>query len=255
MAISLNIFLLFFLLVINDAYGINEPSPVIAAYQTSIEKPYMFARCESLAETDIAEVILKKAMKNINLPVKVISFPPVRIVSQIISGKVVGEVDRIESYGFRYPFLLRVVPSHYKLTSVAFVKKTNHIKIKRVDDLKQYKVGAVRGIQHSDDALKDFPNTIRVVDSYVLFKMLNANRFDIGITSGIDGVAKLKELGMTDLIEPIYTFAELDLFIYLRHDQYELHRLLSKELTRMQIAGELAAIIKAEEAKFFYAAE
>ena len=71
-----------------------------------------FARNENLPEQDVAEAIFLQAMRNLQVDVVVDALPPARANMLNLSGAVVGEVARIESYGEKNPSLIRVEPGH-----------------------------------------------------------------------------------------------------------------------------------------------
>jgi polar amino acid transport system substrate-binding protein len=205
-------------------------------------EPLKFARCENLPETDVTEIIIRQLMKNLEIPVHIVSYPAARVTQEILSGKVVGEIERINSYGDRYSSLLRVTPPVYYLRSAVYAKKNRHIVINTKKDLANYTIGVVRGIQHSDDAVEGLNKVLRVTNSKNLFKMLQAGRMDILITSEIDGRLTLKKMNLSDDIELVGELAYLETFIYLHPNAHSLQERISQELIRMQKTGDLQAI-------------
>jgi polar amino acid transport system substrate-binding protein len=205
-------------------------------------EPLRFARCKDLPETDVAEAIIRKLMKNLNTPVHIISYSAARVTQEILSGNVVGEIERIKSYGDKHSTLLRVTPPIYYLISAVYAKKNRHIVINTKKDLANYTIGVIRGIQHSDDAVEGMNKVLRVTSSKNLFKMLQAERMDLLITSEIDGRMMLKKMHLSDNIELVGELARLETFIYLNPSAYSLQERISQELIRMQKTGDLQAI-------------
>jgi polar amino acid transport system substrate-binding protein len=208
----------------------------------------VFARNEKLPEQDVAEIVFKKIMANLHLATDIVPLPPARAAFENENGTVDGEIARIESYGIKHPSLLRVEPSYYYLTSVAFAKKSRHIKISNTEDLKNYRIGILLGVQHGADLVADLINVDKVRSSEILFGMLQKGRIDIAITTDIDGEINLKKMALEGEIEPVADLARLDLYIYLNKKNSGLTVELSKEIERMKKSGELSKIIEEAEA-------
>jgi polar amino acid transport system substrate-binding protein len=219
-----------------------------SALAYSIE-PLKFARCENLPETDVTEIIIRRVMKNINVPVRIISYPAARVTQEILSGNAIGEIERIKSYGDKHSSLLRVTPPIYYLVSAVYAKKNRHIVIHTKKDLAHYSVGVVRGIQHSDDAVEGLHDVVRITNSKNLFKMLQAERMDLLITSEIDGRMQIRNMKLSNDIELVGELAHLDTFIYLSPHASSLQEKISQELIRMKKSGELQQVAFGAEAQ------
>ena len=93
-------------------------------------------------------------MANLNINVDIRAFPPARATTENVSARVAGEIERIYSYGVKYPTLVRVTPSYYSQTSVVYAQKSRQLNISSKEDLKKYRVGVVRGVKHTDDLVE-----------------------------------------------------------------------------------------------------
>jgi hypothetical protein len=221
----------------------------VLASPTVSAQTLTFARNEKLPEQDISQAIFLQMMKNLRIPASVVSLPPARANLNNINLQMSGEIARIDSYGVANPKLIRVEPSHYSLTSVAFIKINNNISIASAADLHAYKVGHIHGVQHSLDLVRGIPNVERANDSTSLFNMLDANRFEIAITTGIDGEIALHRLKLEDKIIPIATLGTRPLYIYLNDRSKHLANAMGAEIGRMKETGEMDKIIKRESEK------
>jgi ABC-type amino acid transport substrate-binding protein len=186
-------------------------------------------------------------MRNLKVPVVVDAVPPARANMLVLSGAVAGEVARIDSYGQKNPMLIRVEPSLYYLTSVAFARKDRAIKLFGVADLAHYQVVHIRGVQHSTDIVKELPQLRELNNSESMFSLLMAARVDVAITTGLDGRMMLKKMQMGDEIEAVAELARRDLFVYLNPNYEKWKKPISDELARMKATGEMAKIITERE--------
>jgi hypothetical protein len=216
--------------------------------------PLRFARNENFPEQDVAEAVFRRAMGNLKLDVLIDPLPPARANMLNLSGVVVGEVARIDSYGMKNPGLIRVEPGHYYLTTVVFARKDRGIKIAAPADLAQYKVAHVRAVQHSADFVKGLPSVRESNNSESLFNLLEAERVDLIITTGVDGQRMLQQMGLADQIEAVAELARRDLFVYLGPGYAQWKAPISQELARMAASGEMAKVIAESEQQLIDAA-
>lgn len=220
---------------------------LLASLITHAEPTLRFARNETLPEQDVAEAVFLQAMRNLMVPVVVDAVPPTRANMLVLSGAVAGEVARIDSYGQKNPTLIRVEPSHYYLTSVAFARKDRAIKLYGVADLAQYRVVHIRGVQHSTDIVKELPQLRESNNSESMFSLLKAGHVDVAITTGLDGRMMLQYMQMGDQVEAVAELARRDLFVYLNPNYEKWRKPISDELARMKATGEMAKIIAEQE--------
>nr|WP_227869820.1 transporter substrate-binding domain-containing protein [Undibacterium parvum] len=74
-----------------------------------------------------------------------------------------------------------------------------------------------------------------------LMQMLNLARFDIAITSSLNGKIAIKKLGITDINEPVVLDTR-DLYLYLHVKHRALVPFISFSIQRLKKSGELAKI-------------
>ncbi len=212
----------------------------------------LFARNEKLPEQDVAERIFLAVAAKLNLTVKVLPLPPARAAAMNEAGEVAGEIARTASYSLKHPSFIKVSPAHYSLSSVLYAKKVSNLEIKSTQSLHPYRIGIIRGVQHSLEASNGFESVEVVKDSLTLFRMLDADRLDVVSTTEIDGGIMLRQLGFQHSIGPLHEVAKLPLHIYLNPKYTYLLTPLSKTISEMQQSGEMKKIIAREENKLIH---
>lgn len=213
------------------------------------QTPLELARNEKLAEQFVAEKILLSIYKQLGLTVAVEPLPPARANIMTVTGEKGGEVARIFSYGVKNPSLLRVEPAYYSLTTAAFAKAGRKITLSSLADLKKYRIGILLGVQHSKDAVEGVKDVSVAPDADSLFNMLNADRFDIALDTGINGAYMLKKLKLTE-IQQVAVLARLDLFHYLHEKNRQLLTRIADMIKKLKANGELAKLVAKAEQEF-----
>ncbi|MCV3271854.1 type 2 periplasmic-binding domain-containing protein [Roseobacter sinensis] len=121
------------------------------------------------------------------------------------AGQEDGEVVRVFALGENVRCLIRVPAPLTTLTTVAFAKKGSGVKVTQQDDLKQYSNVIVRGILHTRAITQGAPRVEEVNKTTSPFKMVDAGRADVAVSSGMDGLAALRTLNMDSIeaLEPV----------------------------------------------------
>jgi polar amino acid transport system substrate-binding protein len=202
---------------------------------------------ERLVEQVIAAKLLLVIYERSNLAATITPLPPARANLSTLKGMSDGEVARIEAYASKNPSLLKVSPAYYYLSTVAFSKAPINIRSK--DDLKKYKIGAIRGVAHSDAITEGLSNIEYANDARSLFLMLQAGRFDIAIDTGANGQYLIKELNLEE-VHAVGELARLELFHILAPSKKHLAARLSETITTLKRSGELETLIKRYEREF-----
>ncbi len=207
-------------------------------------------RNEKLAEQLVAEIILKEVYNQSGYSITVTPLPPARASIKVTRGEYGGEVARIYSYGIKFPELIRVEPSYYYLTTVAYYKKNSDVVVNTVEDLKKYRVGIISGVQHSLDATKDVTRVSIVPGAKNLFLMLRAGHLDVVLDTGINGKKAQKFYNFGDTLHET-VLDKLELFHYLHKNQESLVPVLSKTIVALIKSRELQKIKQIAEDSFF----
>ena len=214
----------------------------------AIARELQLARNEKALEQLVAEQLLTDIYHRAGLALRVEPLPGARANAMVLSGDKDGEVARIKSYFEKNPTLLRVEPAYYYLTSTVFAKAGRGIGIKDTADLAKFRVGIVRGVAHAETATADLSKVDKVVSYEQLYRMLDADRIDLAIDTGINGRAIIQTLGLSHL-EPVGDIARLELYHGLNASHKDLPATIGNVIQKMKKSGELDKLIrKTEEA-------
>ena len=171
-----------------------------------------------IPETYLVESIVTEGFKRAGIGMRYQTLPAERSLRNVNFGIDDVEAGRIDGIDKIYPNLIRVPVSIHSIDIVLLSRDSSHVKgqhIKKLDDLKAYNVGLIRGVKIAERiAKKAAPKSIRKATSYnMLVKMLISGRIDVIITSKIAlltmlGETKAKGLHMTTkpiVSLPLYT--------------------------------------------------
>lgn len=202
---------------------------------------------EKAVEQAVASLLIKDIYAKAGLNATVEPLPGKRATQLALDGGKDGEVARIKPYAEKYPRLLRVDPAYYSLTTGVFAKKGRKLMIASKADLVNFRVGVVRGIAHAERAVEGSKDLI-VVDKYEqLYRMIDAGRIDVGVDTGINGLAEISALGLQHSIEQIGDIAGYDLHNILHPKHASLVPKISATIKAMQASGEIPQLIRKYE--------
>lgn len=218
---------------------------VAASAQTTLH----LASVEGSHISAVGSKILQKILPIAGVQVDVQPLPSARATLVARAGRVDGEVARIANFASNYPELIRVEPSYLTFHTVAFGKNKEQLALNKPEALKTYKVGIVRGVQHSENAVSGVADVTRVNNVEQLLSMLEAGRFDIAVDTRASGEFALKRLGFKDISE-IGVLGEQDLFLYLHVRHQTLVPVIGKTIKKMKDSGELKQLVRSVEADF-----
>jgi polar amino acid transport system substrate-binding protein len=182
--------------------------------------------------SQMVEVICKKS----GLEVKIEPLPPKRATIEAKAGRINGEVSRIENYFLENPDLIRVSPAYSYIVITAFSKKP--ISIKSKDDLSNYKIGIVRGVQTSIDLTAGLSGVEEANNSEALFAMLAQDRFDVAIDVNVNGMFAIHKLGISTA-KDVGTLLKTEVFFVLSPVSASLADGISQTIVQMKRSGEL----------------
>lgn len=199
---------------------------------------YTFVRIESLAEQDIAENILKHVYKKIGMGINITSFPGKRANLEVTTGRADGETSRIYNYGELNTFLIRVPTPYGTLKTTAFALNKKKLALKSIDDLKNFRIAIVRGVQHTADITKGMQNISTLNDISAMMMFVKLGRADIALTNTLAGIGALKKLKIDDIVA-VGTLEELDLYHYLIPKHRDMVPIVDAAIREMIATGEL----------------
>lgn len=188
--------------------------------------------------------VLQAVLPRAGLQVVATPIPSARATAEVRAGHYDGEVARIATFAANYPELIRVDPSYLSFHTVAYGKNKTKLALRSADDLKGYKVGIVRGVQHSENATAGVADLTRVNNVQQLLTMLEMGRFDIAVDTRLSGDLMLKQLGFKDIAE-VGVLGKQDLYLHLHVRHQSLAPAIGATIKQLKDSGELQRIIKA----------
>lgn len=216
---------------------------------TSLADELHFVSIEKLIEQEVGRIVLPQIYKKIGIEVSITPLPGNRAQLLATSGDKDGEIMRIWTYGENNSSVIRVPTPYYSLETMAFILKDSGIKISKKDDLKNYRIGKVRGVKHTDNISKDIPE-IQICDvrnTKNAMQMLSIGRVDIVLTNTADGLLVIERNGLEDIIPISQPLAVLDLYNYIHKSKAHIVPRVDKVIEELKTNGELAEMIKQAE--------
>ncbi len=180
---------------------------------TYSQESLRFVRIINTPDQMVGAEILKLAYKRLGIPIVIVEMPGKRALVESSEGRIDGEVHRIFRVGKDYPTLIRVpTPINY-IEPTAFAKRMK-FSVSGCADLKEHRIGIVRGVKHAEDCTQGMKNVHIVNNSRLLMQILHRERVDIVITARINGLLQIKELNLDSIHalspplsrEPVYHY-------------------------------------------------
>ncbi|MCW8866058.1 MAG: hypothetical protein OQK09_06990 [Colwellia sp.] len=165
------------------------------------------------------DLLLKEAFSRLDRNITIEKKPAERSLKDANNGVSDGEFLRVSDIGLLYPNLLIVPEPLYDMEFVAFSKIENLTLPKNWESLSEYNVGYVIGWKIIEENIDGMPGNAGVANQDMLFKLLDANRFEIAIYSRNFGHQLVRKLALKNIystsqplaVEPMY------LFLHKRH--------------------------------------
>lgn len=172
---------------------------VLHAQPTADLEPVKLVFNQNEAVQDVARDVLTTIYRRAGLALTTQALPPARANVVTLAGQTDGEVARIDAYFIKNPSLVKVEPSYHHLVITAFTRKDRQIVIRSREDLKQYRVGIVRGVVFATLATDGVAQR-EVTDSVEqLFRMLDAGRIDVAVDIGVNGRDLIQKLDLSSV--------------------------------------------------------
>ncbi len=169
---------------------------------------------ENLIEQSVAAAVLNKMISESDYEIDIRPVPPSRANAQNLNLTTDGEIARITSYSESNPTLTRIDPPYYHLTSEVFCLKSNKKKFQNTDEIRNYKIAAIRGVAHSDRQLVGHKKIQYTSSAEQMFELLNIGRVDLVLDTGLNGKKILLKKHFQN-IKPCGLLAHYDLHLYL----------------------------------------
>ena len=211
-------------------------------------KTLTISTIENEPVSDICGLIMASVYKKAGHQIKIKSLSARRALSLSSTGKTDGELFRVKAVAEQYPELIRLSVPIYQIKPSVFTKN-KQVKVNGWESLRSYSIGILRGVRYAEAATEKMNRHLsNSLDS--MFKMLDADRFDIIVTSKLSGLITLRQINMTDrinILEP--PVIQIPLYHFLHKKNQKLVPQLEKALKTMKGDGSLTRLIKQSEQK------
>lgn len=165
--------------------------------------------------------MVKVIFKHAGYDVEVKALPAKRAQHYSNTGFLDGEVLRVYEFGEVNDSLIRVPTPIYSVKTTAYTLKYRGLHLSSVEDMKNYRIGFLRGVLNINEIVEGFDKIERLTNEEKLLKFLDSGRTDIIIAGGLGTQSLIIKNGYSDII-PSLVISENPLYIYLhkKHERY-----------------------------------
>jgi hypothetical protein len=203
-------------------------------------EPLVLVTPENTADTLISEVIVREAYRRLGIDVVIRKYPAERAIRLANEGKADGEVQRIDGIAKNYPNLIQVRPSINFISATAFSAKKD-LRVDGWPSLRPYRIGIIRGIKFAERNTRGM--AVAAAGDYErLFVMLDRGRFDIALSTRLNGLLHIKRLGIDGVRALDPDVDRFELYHYLHRKHADLVPRIEAMFDRMWKSGDLARI-------------
>ena len=204
------------------------------------QQQLVFNKIEKAVASAISVNVLKEAYAELGIDLVIRNVPAKRALFESNSGQVDGEINRIEGIEAQYSNLIRItVPVNF--VDIALFSKRDDLIVSGWESLQSYSIGVVAGILVVEQKTKHLkPQSVYSFDQLV--KMLDAGRFDIGITTFLSGGRSLSQLNYPEVKVFNPSLERVPLYHYLHKKHSNLVPHLTRVLGNMRENGRIQII-------------
>ncbi len=202
------------------------------------EEPLKFAQIIDTPDQVIGAKILMIAYERLAIPIEIVQMPGKRALRESSAGRIDGEIHRVLSIGKEYPTLIRV-PTPINYIEPTVFSKNERFVVTECLDLKNFRVGIVRGVKHAETCAQGIKRVQIVGDSNLLMRILDKDRVDLVITAKINGILQLKKLKINYIYPISPSLSKNPVYHYLNEKHRDLVPRIDKIFQEMQETGEL----------------
>jgi len=195
----------------------------------------------------VAARLLGEIYRQAGLQFQLEVLPAPRAALMSLSGQMDGDLIRIPSYTQEHPQMVRVDPPYYRVSVRAYSMPDRFAHVRTREDLQHYSVGAIRGMPYAQELTENHPALTLAQNSLQMFRMLQARRLDLVLSSTLSAQSSIEQLRIKDvLISPELARFELHHCLHMRRK--ELAPRIGEVIRKMKANGELERLITQYEA-------
>ena len=186
--------------------------------------------------------VLREAYRRIGLTVTITPMAPDQALRESNAGQLDGEPARVAGLEARFPNLVRVPVAVVTVDAMVFGNRVPLVPL-GWDSLRPYRIGILKGVQYAVDGTRGmrveaYPDTAR------LFAALENDDIDFAVSTRIEGVLMMRELGTrrVAMLEPPLT--KIVLYHYLHTSRRDLLPKITAALQDMEREGRMRHILQ-----------
>ncbi|WP_222619370.1 substrate-binding periplasmic protein [Undibacterium hunanense] len=211
---------------------------------TWAQTPLHIARIEKIPDQFVGGEILRVVYKRLNIPMELVDRPAKRALMESSAGVLDGEVQRNIHVESQYTTLKAVHPAINYIEPSVFSAKYQ-FEVKAWDDIKDYRIGIVRGVGTSEDGTKGMKTVYMANNLEQLMIMLSENRMDVAVSDAFSGMVAIKKLHLENRIHLLTPpLQKIEIYHFLHEKHKDLIPRVEQVIRSMQASGELEKLRK-----------
>lgn len=195
----------------------------------------------------MVEEVLQEAYQRIGIRAEIKWLPGERALRMANDGEVDGAQLRVASVSEKFTNLIMVPVPVYETEIVVFTKNTD-FPVNGWASLKPYRIGVPGGYTAILDNVRDF--NCSTVNYLQIFKMLDANRVDIGIVDRFNGLLTVRKLGLSKIRILNPPLSNIQFYNFLHKKHKDIVPRVTASLQQMKDEGKIREIWDKFESAF-----
>ena len=196
---------------------------------------------ENSINSEISKLVLQKAYAKLGIELIYIPLPGQRALVESNSGKVDGELFRIDHVDKKFTNLVKVPTSINKLEAMAFSTNKSLV-VSGWESLRGKRIGIQVGIKFAERGTQGM-NPVAVETNGQLMQMLTGDRIDLAVIARVNGLHTIKKMDLQDKVFELQpTMQSYPLYHYLHKKNRDLVKRLDEVLKSMAFNGTISSI-------------
>jgi len=230
-----------FCLILNSQVCISQASTRDTEPQVYNQTELVFSTFNSYTLSHVVSSVLKEAYVKLGISTSISYLPGNRSLLYSSTGRVDGELFRIEGIQREFPDLIQITEPILELETIAYSSDVE-FNINGWKSLNPYKLGFLRSFKKAEKNTQGM-NTYQDDSLNNLFKLLNKGRIDLVIESQI-GASVILQLEDKPVIKALYPPVDrFYIYHYLHTKNKNLLLPITDVLSEMRRSGEIQQII------------
>lgn len=211
--------------------GAEGPTVVVSTNNTPLDRKLL-------------EQVSQEAFRRLGTAFRLTSLPSERSLMSANRGEVDGEGLRVAGLSKQYPELVQVAESYVRVSFVAFAKDAGIDVSRGWESLKPHRIAFINGWKLFESHAAGARAVTKVDTAEQIFRMLAAERVDLGLYTLADGQALVRSMGLPAIVPLTPALQEVELYLYLHRRHAALVPRLEQALRDMKSDGSFERISK-----------